>query len=484
MARPTEWWILHLDKDPLPQDPDNLRLWSVLYHDFADQIDLVRGGTVGLMGDPAITGWLGKSGQAFFDALTPYPSMLSAATAAYREIGDAFAIFSGRIRSLQPQFDSLCTQCLGKLQAIMTDGGLPEADAKQLIMNPEQLTGNLMAVASHSSLGSDQFLKASADEIRAHVIDASNLRSGQLGALISQTAAARKACLDAIHDATAMASQVTKQAGGKGINAADFATRFTAFGGAAADLTLVLPGSVGTDFEDGMVLDPAAGPDGVPDWWTSLTDEERSHYWQTNPDVASLLGSVNYYTDGETPPAVSSSWLAQALKDAYIRPGNESQIDGDGQLSTALDSELDSGVQVRGRWHINKAAGLLARLVKGLDDRNSDLTPQDQIVAASMATRLWRSILGNDKTGNVAQMLKDDPSRAIDLENTLKSAMRYPSGRAIMGDPGDYDWTAANGLPRLPPMPPPSLVGDGTVDGGDIEPGGGLPEVPEIDPLA
>jgi hypothetical protein len=462
MARPTDWWILSLDKDPLPQDPDNLHLWSTLYHDFADQIDLVRGGTVGLMGDPAITGWLGQSGQAFFDALTPYPSMLDTATTAYREMGDAWEIFSGRVRNLQPQFDSLCTQSLGFLQAIVSDGELPEADAKQLIMHPEQLTGTLMAVASHSSLGHDQFLKIAADKVRTHVIDASNLRSGQLESLISQTAAARKACLDAIHDATAMASRVTKQAGGKGINAADFGTRFAAFGGAAADLNLILPGSMGTDLED---------------------DEERNHYWQSNPGIVALLGSVNYYTDGETPPAVSSPWLAQALKDAYIRPGNESQIDGDGQLSTALDSELDSGLPVGGKWHVNKTAGLLARLVKGLDDPNSDLTPQDQIVAASMATRLWRSILGKDTTGNVTQMLKDDPNRAIDLENTLKSAMRSPSGRAIMGDPGDYDWTAANGLPRLPPAPPPGLVGDGGVDGGDIEPGSELPELPEIDPL-
>ncbi|MBS2546161.1 hypothetical protein KGQ19_04700 [Catenulispora sp. NL8] len=434
------------------------------------------------MGDPAITGWLGKSGQAFFDALTPYPSMLNTATAAYREIGDAFEIFSSRTRSLQPQFDSLCTQCLSKLQAITTDGGLPETDAKQLIMNPEQLTGNLMAVASHSSLGSDQFLNSAADKIRAHVIDAANLRDGQLATLKSQTTTARKALLDAIHDAAAMASQVTKLAGGKGTNAADFGTRFAAFGGAATDLNLILPGSVGTDLEDGMVLDPAAGPDGVPDWWTSLTDEERQHYWQSNPEIAALLGSVRYYTDGKTPPAVSSPQLAKALKDAYIRPGEESQIDGDGQLSTALDYELDTGLQVGGRWHISKAAGTLSSLMKVLDNPNSDLTPEDQIVAASMATRLWRSILGQDKTGNVGQMLKDNPGRATDLENTLKSAMSSPSGRSIMGDQGDYDWDAATGLPTLPPAPPTNPVNDG-IDGGDIGPGDELPELPEIDPL-
>lgn len=363
----------------------------------------------------------------------------------------------------------------------MTDGGLPEPDAKRLIMNPNELTGTLMAVASHSSLGSDQFLSTAADKIRAHVIDATNLRSSQLKTLISQTATAHKACLDAIHDATAMASQITKQAGGKGVNAADFGTRFAAFGGATADLALVLPGSAGLDLENGMVLDPAAGPDGVPDWWLSLSDEERTHYWQTNPGVAGLLGSVLYYTDGTTPPAVTSPKLARVLKDAYIRPGEQSQINGDGQLSTALDSELDTGVQVGGKWHINKAASVLSGLTKLLDDPDSDLTPQDQTVAASMATRLWHSILGQDKTGNLAQMLKDNPGRATDLENTLKSAMSSPSGRAIMGDQGEYDWTAANGLPKLPPAPPPSALKDG-IDGGDIEPGGEMPEFPEIDP--
>ena len=434
------------------------------------------------MGDQAITSWLGHSGAAFAQALTPYPSMLSTATAAYREIGDALDIFSGRAKNLQPQFDSLCTQCIGKLQAIMSDGGLPETDAKQLIMNPEQLTGNLMAVASHSSLGSDQFLNTAADKIRAHVVDACNLRSGQLETLTSQTATARKAFLDAIHDATAMASRITKQTGGKGINAADFDTRYAGFGGAAADLTLVLPGSVGTDLEDGMVPSSEPGPDSVPDWWISLSDEERQHYWQSDSGIATLLGSVRFYTDGTKPPTVTSPGLARVLKDAYIRPGQESQIDGDGQLSTALDSELETGVQVGDRWHINKAASVLSGLLKQLDNPNSDLTPQDQIVAASMATRLWRSILGQDETGSVTQMLKDSPGRAADLENTLKSAMSSPSGRAVMGDQGDYDWTTANGLPRLPPTPPPSPVNDG-IDGGDLSPGDELPEIPDVDPL-
>ena len=482
MARPTDWWILHLDKDPLPQDPGNLHLWSTLYHDFADQIDLVRGGTVGLMGDPAITGWLGQSGAAFFDALTPYPSMLSTATAAYREIGDALDIFSGRVRNLQPQFDGLCNQCLAILQAIMDDGGLPETDAKQLIMNPEQLTGNLMAVASRSSLGSDQFLGTAAEKVRGHVVDASNLRDGQLESLRSQTATARKAFLDAIHDATAMASQITKQAGGKGINAADFGTRYAAFGGSATDLSLLLPASVGIDLEDGMVPSSQPGPDGVPDWWTSLTDEERRHYWQSNPGIAALLGSVRFYTDGQTPPTVSDPDLQTVLNNAYLRPGEVSQIPGDGQLSTALDYELETGTQVGGKWHINKAADTLSGLINALDDPNSSLTPEDQIVAASMASRLWQSILGHDKAGNVTQMLKDNPGRASSLQNALRAAMRSPTGRAIMGDPGEYDWSSADGLPRLPPAPPPDPVNDG-VDGGDINPGGELPEVPEIDPL-
>ena len=482
MARPTDWWILHLDKDPLPQDPDDLHLWSTLYHRFADQIDLVRGGTVGLMGDPAITSWLGQSGAAFFDALTPYPSMLGTAAAAYREIADALDIFSGRVRSLQPQFDSLCDQCLGILQAIMDDGGLPETDARQLIMNPEQLTGNLMEVASHSSLGSDQFLSTAADKVRSHVVDASNLRDSQLGSLRSHTATARKAFLDAIHDATAMASQITKLAGGKGINAADFDTRYAAFGGIAADLSLVLPVSAGIDFENGMVPSSLPGPDGVPDWWISLTDEERSHYWQSNPGIAALLGSVRFYTDGQTPPTVSDPDLQTVLNNAYLRPGEVSQIPGDGQLSTALDHELETGTQVGGKWHINKAADTITGLINALDDPNSNLTPEDQIVAASMASRLWQSILGEDKAGTVTQMLKDNPGRAASLQNALKAAMRSPTGRAIMGDPGEYDWSSADGLPRLPPQSSADLVNDG-VDGGDINPGGELPEVPEIDPL-
>lgn len=428
-------------------------------------------------------GWLGQSGQAFFDALTPYPAMLSTATEAYREIGDAWEVFSGRVRNLQPQFDGLCTRCLDLLQGIENDGGLPEADARQLIMNPDQLSGTLMAVAAHSSLGSDRFLSAAADKVRTHVIDAAALRRGQLATLIAQTATARKACLDAIHDATALASRITKQAGGKGVDAADFGTRYAAFGGTAAGLAFALPVSAGIDLGDGMIPGPEAGPDGVPDWWTSLSDEERRNYWQNDPGIAALLGSVLFYTGGATPPTVSDQDLQAVLANAYLRPGEVTRIPGDGQLSTALDHELETGTPVGGKWHINKAADTLNGLINALDDPQSDLPPEDQIIAASMATRLWRSILGQDATGNVTQMLKDNPGRASSLRNALRAAMRSPSGRAIMGDPAEYDWSSADGLPRLPSAPPASAVND-SGDSGDIDPDGELPEIPDIEPLA
>jgi hypothetical protein len=179
---------------------------------------------------------------------------------------------------------------------------------------------------------------------------------------------------------------------------------------------------------------------------------------------------------------VSDPDLQAVLNNAYLRPGEVSQIPGDGQLSTALDHELETGTQVGGKWHINKAADTLSGLINALDDPQSNLTPEDQIVAASMASRLWASILGHDKTGTIAQMLKDNPGRASSLQNALKAAMRSPSGRAIMGDPGEYDWSSVNGLPRLPPTPPTNPVNDG-VDAGDIAPGGELPEMPKIDPL-
>ncbi|MEY9932080.1 hypothetical protein ABH926_006729 [Catenulispora sp. GP43] len=53
-------------------------------------------------------------------------------------------------------------------------------------MNPDQLSGTLMAVAAHSSLGSDR-LSAAADKIRTPVIDAASLRRGQLETLTSLT---------------------------------------------------------------------------------------------------------------------------------------------------------------------------------------------------------------------------------------------------------------------------------------------------------
>jgi uncharacterized protein YukE len=105
-ARPTNWWILGLSADPTPGDPFAATLLSSQMSGVADGAYESRRGVQSLMGDPAITGWTGASGDAFRAACEPFPEQLATMHESYQDAADALTAFNTAASSAQGTADS------------------------------------------------------------------------------------------------------------------------------------------------------------------------------------------------------------------------------------------------------------------------------------------------------------------------------------------------------------------------------------------
>lgn len=150
---------------------------------------------------------------------------------------------------------------------------------------------------------------------------------------------------------------------------------------------------------------------------------------------------------------VKSPDLQSVLDGFYLRPGETSSIDGDDTLPTAVNHEMRTGIPVGGKWHINRAASTLTGLLRILNDSNANLTPEEQLLAMSLAQNLWRSITQKDIAGKVTDMLRVSQARAQDLQTTLRAALRTSMGRTL-GNDSDYNWVDGRPEVKAPPPPP------------------------------
>lgn len=292
MARPTDWRVLGLDSDPIPQNPDNLYIWARNYHAYADQVARALAGTNGLLNDPAITGWLGASGQAFKEACLPFPGMLNAAETAYRSVGDAWDDFNKQIRTLQPQFDSCWNQANALVQKMKADGGLSDEDAiacatadSDAVMYDRM---HAQHMESRSTLGKDGFENA-LDALSASRFALDPLRR-QIVSLCGQFAGAKAKCENALNDAADLASRILKSAGGTGRNSLNFDERFAALGGNLANLVLAPEAALG--LEDAMFPPAGSDPSQVSSWWVSLSQAERDKLIKEHADIVGALDGI------------------------------------------------------------------------------------------------------------------------------------------------------------------------------------------------
>lgn len=106
MSRPSDWWVLDLDRDPVPGDAvavsSMARSWSGLAEDAQWAQTRVRQ----LVGDGAVGAWIGEAGDAFRAKTGDLPEQLGQCGASYRLAADALQWWAGRLVTHQADADT------------------------------------------------------------------------------------------------------------------------------------------------------------------------------------------------------------------------------------------------------------------------------------------------------------------------------------------------------------------------------------------
>ncbi|MFJ4833823.1 RHS repeat domain-containing protein [Streptomyces sp. NPDC088747] len=153
----------------------------------------------------------------------------------------------------------------------------------------------------------------------------------------------------------------------------------------------------------------------------------------TPPTTASGKG-VNL-TKAAKAPAVQHEELRRILAEIYIKPGSVPEV-GNGKVATALISELDTGEQTVGKWHIADAADQLRRLQKLLEaDRKGEtaLTPEDRKIALGEAKEIFGALDHKDTGGKITQVLKSNSDIASSVRVAVNETIASPSMASITG---------------------------------------------------
>ena len=105
MARPSDWWVLDLEADPTPGDPDRVELLADRFLDFAEISERAYRSVTSLAGDSAIMSWVGLSGDAFREQFGGFPDQLRKLYTSHQMAGDALVGYAPQLGTAQAQAD-------------------------------------------------------------------------------------------------------------------------------------------------------------------------------------------------------------------------------------------------------------------------------------------------------------------------------------------------------------------------------------------
>lgn len=105
LARPTDWNVLDLDKDPVPGDPYEVRDLAHKLTGFSEDVGSALRSIKGLSGDSALLSWVGSSGDAFREQFGDLPKELDKLERSYRMAGDALAAYWPQLEQAQAKAD-------------------------------------------------------------------------------------------------------------------------------------------------------------------------------------------------------------------------------------------------------------------------------------------------------------------------------------------------------------------------------------------
>jgi hypothetical protein len=153
-----DWWLVDQSTDPVPQDAYSLRTMADRYNRFADDVAASATGARGVLSDPVVLSWLGRSATAFKNASEPFPGMLDSAQTAYRDLAQAFTTLGDAVDSARQQADTLLRTSNTGYDSLCAASGLPDDATRNLAVASSTFALNLLPAtyASRSTLSPDR----------------------------------------------------------------------------------------------------------------------------------------------------------------------------------------------------------------------------------------------------------------------------------------------------------------------------------------
>ena len=105
MSRPSDWYVLDLDGDPTPGDPQNVETLATRFLDFADVAERSYRQVTSMAGDSAVMSWVGQSGDAFRNQFGEFPGQLRKLYVSHEMCGEALTRFAPVLSQAQSQAD-------------------------------------------------------------------------------------------------------------------------------------------------------------------------------------------------------------------------------------------------------------------------------------------------------------------------------------------------------------------------------------------
>ncbi len=133
MARPGDWHVLDLERDPTPGDPAVVARLARVWSGFADEVAAAAAGVRSLAGDRATLTWIGAAGEVFAGAVGAFPDDLARCEESYRRGAQALARWSGELEGCQERADRalvLGRQARADLDAAVVAVGLATSAAR------------------------------------------------------------------------------------------------------------------------------------------------------------------------------------------------------------------------------------------------------------------------------------------------------------------------------------------------------------------
>ncbi|MET9220739.1 RHS repeat-associated core domain-containing protein [Streptomyces sp. NPDC003300] len=130
MARPTDWDVLDLDRDPVPGDPFEVKELARKLGDFADDVASALRSVRGLSGDSVVQEWAGLSGDAYRRQFGDLPGELDKLERSYRLASGALDDYWPKLETAQGDADRALAQGRTARQELDTaQSQLTNADA-------------------------------------------------------------------------------------------------------------------------------------------------------------------------------------------------------------------------------------------------------------------------------------------------------------------------------------------------------------------